>query len=90
MNKLAVVRTHRLDDEPDTFPIVATVPIPPRYKGHPLSKLGRTMRALKVGDSFQVKKPTRGVSGIHRMAGRIGITIETRRLGEYIRIWRTA
>ena len=87
MPKLAVVRTHSLDD-PDTLPIVKGLPIPARYKGYPMTKVGKTMRALNVGDSFQLRATTKGVGGLHKMAERIGITIETRRIGDFRRVWR--
>lgn len=92
MRKLAMVRTHRLDDEgeQDTFPIVKGIPIPTKQTGQPMSKMGKTMRALQVGDSFMMRSTTKGVAGIHKMAERIGIEVETRRVGDgWRRVWRT-
>jgi hypothetical protein len=84
-----IVRLHRIDDE-ETFPLVAGIPIPHR-KHKAESKLGRTMRKMKVGQSFIVKHLSKGVSGPHRAASRAGIKIVIRRMDDgFIRIWRIA
>jgi hypothetical protein len=54
-----------------------------------MTKMGKTMRALKVGDSFIVKYKPKSLGGPHRMAERVGIKIATRRMDDgYLRIWR--
>lgn len=66
------------------------IPLPPRChagKGRPYTDLGKTMRALEVGDSFLVE--TEGEADRARYIGTyIGFKVARRKMGDGWRIWR--
>lgn len=63
------------------------IPIPKKRSG-PVSKYRAKLCALEVGDSFFVVDGRGQTAGTY--AKEYGITITTRRIGNGIRIWRTA
>lgn len=54
------------------------------------SELTRTLRAMEVGDSFFIKKPTVGGTLNHFKMKNPGFSFSTRTEGAGKRVWRTA
>lgn len=59
------------------------VPLPAAKGGTGVTK---TLRRMKVGDSFL---SDRKIEGIHQIAYQIGIKVSVRKMPEGIRVWRT-
>lgn len=77
---------HKLDAREFDDSIQKGIPIPPKRNG-PVSKYRGRMERLEIGDSFFIVGGTRhAASGV---AKQLGITIETRAIGNGMRIWRT-
>lgn len=77
---------HKLNASEFDDSIQKGIPIPPKQNG-PVSKYRGRLERLDIGDSFFILGGTRhAASGV---AMQLGITIETRSIGNGMRIWRT-
>lgn len=77
---------HRLEAREFDDSIQKGIPIPPKQNG-PISKYRSRLQRLEIGDSFFMVGGTRHAAG--GVAKSLGITIETRAIGNGMRIWRT-
>jgi hypothetical protein len=80
---------HRISDrepEPETLPIVKGIPLPPeRYN----LTLKRTLKALKIGDSFLADRSQQ--NHVHDRAKNLGIKVVMRKVdNDKWRVWRKA
>lgn len=80
-------RVYRMGKPEEDDSIQTSIPIWPKRNG-PVSKYRARMERLEIGHSFFVPHGTR--HGAEAIAKSVGITIETRAVGNGIRIWRKA
>lgn len=78
----------RMKEQPDCYPVVKSIPIPPTHIKPGQSRLRTTLTAMDVGDSFLCSGSQR--CHAYGMAKKLGIEVTSRVVGDkQLRVWRT-